>query len=123
MGKKETSTPDNSPAMIAMAQQGAATQMHQSDNQFMLGMAQTGAQIMQSEQTFLLGSSAINAQSEIASERNDTRLEIARMNYDLKKSEQEDEHVEKMESLRVQKHQIDVEAQEGQQVDTSDFLA
>ncbi len=123
MGKKQAGAPDNSPSMIAMSQQGAMSQMHASDNQFMLGMARTGAQIMQSEQTFLLGNSAINAQTEISEERNDTRLEISRMNYDLKKSEQEDSHSEKMEELHVQKHQIDADAKAGSQVDTSDFLA
>ncbi len=116
MSKKDTQTPDNSPAMIAMSQQAAMSQMHDSDNQFMVGMAQTGAQIMQSQGLSILGNNQIQASTEMASERNDTRLEIARMNYDLKKSGQEDSHAETMEQLRLRGRQIDAEAAEKRQI-------
>ncbi len=123
MGMKDSTVPDNSAATIAMAQQGAMTQMNASDKQLMLGLAQTGAQIMQSQGALTLGNAAINAQTEVSSERNDARLEIARMNYDLKEGEQENGHTEKMEELRVAKHQIDAEAAQGPQVNTAPFFS
>lgn len=107
--------------MISMSQMNANTQMHQSDNMYQLGMAQIGASIMQSQGMFILGSTQIQANQDLGHERNELTLKIAQMDYDARSEEQGDKHDEKMEDLRVKKHQIDVEAKSGNKVDTSDW--
>ncbi len=105
--KKDSSAPNNSQAMIDMAQQSAMAQRYASDNQYQLGMAEIGAQMIQAQGMFNLGQAQINAQRELASERNQTSLDIARLNYLQQAASQEDRHEEKMGEIDLRRYEID----------------
>lgn len=122
MGSTTMPAPDNSVLAIT-SQQNAMASMHQSDNMYQLGMAQIGASIMQSQGMFILGSSQIQANTDLGHERNELAMNVARMNYDLQSNDRELDHEEKMKELSVRKHEIDMEAKTGNQVDTSDWSA
>ena len=118
MGKKNSTNPDQSAAMIAASQSSAAAQMHGSDNMTQVAMGQIGSQIMQSMGMFILGSSQIQSNLDLGHEKLENSLQVARMNYDLQSRGQEDDHLEKMEALRVQRAEVAM----GPGIESSEFL-
>ncbi len=103
---KGAPAPDNSMAMISMANMSAQTAMHNSDNQLHLGMAKIGSDIMQSGQMAMLANRALSAEVNQTEDQIDAKLEIAHINYNLARSEQEDTHREHMEELSVRRLEI-----------------
>lgn len=126
MGKKDTTSPNNSQAIEAMSQMNAQSMMHQSDNMYTLGMAQIGQQIMQSQSMFMLGQAQIDSTMQLGRERLQNSLQIAKLNYQEHVEKYQDQHEEKMAELDLRRHEIDVEAasnaQSANQMGTDGFF-
>ncbi len=96
--------------------------MHGADSQYQLQMAQIGSQNMQAQYMFQMASMQINAQKEMAFEKLDTSLRIAKLDYLARMNETENQHKVDMRELDVREHEIDLQYQQANSQSTSDFL-
>lgn len=125
MGKTTVNPPDNS-WMTQVAQQNNLAMQNQSNNSYMLGMAQIGQQIMQSQAMFSLGQAQIDSTMQLGRERLQNSLEIARMNYQAQVDKSEDKFEVDMAELDLRRYAIDKQAEaaaNGNDLDMTDFYA
>lgn len=95
---------------------------HAEDKQYQLQMAQMGAQNLQAQYMFSLGSMQIEAQKDIAFDKLETSLKIAKYDYMARMDEQQNQFRVDMRELDVREHEIELEHQQANSVSTADFL-
>ena len=96
---------------------------HMADNQYNLQMAQIGVQTLEANNMFRLGSMQIEAQKEMAFEKFETSLKVARLDYRARMDEQENEHKVAMRELDVREREIELQYQQANSVSRDDMLA
>jgi hypothetical protein len=95
---------------------------HGGDQQYQLQMAQIGSQNLQAQYMFQMASMQINAQKDMAFEKFDTSLKMAKLDYLARMNESENQHKVDMRELDVREHEIELDHQQANSQSTSDFL-